>query len=685
MSPNSYWDGNITALESAYPGLAGELAKNKSGQSNQNQSAQYELNSQIETAVSGEPTLTINGVLIHSRHDPRREAARQAEALFQTQDVDKTAPGGGLGPLLVLGFGLGYGVEALSALRKKAPGPTEGNPGPPGPIIVVEKNPLLFTLALETRDLRELFAPGDLILVIGGGSGGVTGALALLEKSGTAQGKPLIVKNRALTSLTTEDEEWYAEAERRIITWASKDDINAATLTRFGKRWTGNLAANLSVIRDLPGVSRLGGILSNPARQGQDRLDRGFPVFLAAAGPSLDALEDHLGAIRDRCAVIAVDTSLRFLTERGIFPDFVVSVDPQYWNARHLHRVHSPGSCLIAESAVYPPVLRESVRTGADGRSSFSRAFLCQSLFPLGRYIEDRTDPKGILGAGGSVATTAWDFARLLGPDEIWIAGLDLSFPGLKTHFKGALFEENVHAQSGRFLPAETSSLLALRSGFPFPAPAMDGGRVLTDRRLSLYAAWFENRFSQERALQSKSLSSRGLAIPRLIPGDIGELLALPPRREELDRLLGETFARIEGDFNSAPEKTRREESYAEALQSLIGGLEEIRESSEQAGNFAKNALQKHNKIENGAGNEARNEAEQEKILAKLERTNKLIRESPVKDPAGFLFPPSSELERELRVPTSQPFRRHLEFSALLYQRLAESAGYTLERLKASR
>jgi hypothetical protein len=81
-------------------------------------------------------------------------------------------------------------LEALSALRKKAPGPAEG--GLSGPIIVVEKNPSLFTLALETRDLRELFAPGDLILVVGGGSGGVTGALALLEKSGTAQGKPQI-------------------------------------------------------------------------------------------------------------------------------------------------------------------------------------------------------------------------------------------------------------------------------------------------------------------------------------------------------------------------------------------------------------------------------------------------------------------------------------------------------------
>src|SRR5439155_1646853 len=33
----------------------------------------------LETAASGEPTLTADNVLLHSRHDPRREAARWAE------------------------------------------------------------------------------------------------------------------------------------------------------------------------------------------------------------------------------------------------------------------------------------------------------------------------------------------------------------------------------------------------------------------------------------------------------------------------------------------------------------------------------------------------------------------------------------------------------------------------------
>ncbi|MDR1931166.1 MAG: DUF115 domain-containing protein [Treponema sp.] len=626
----NYWEKNLAVLRSRYPGLAEELMR---------EGEESGGNRLVELSPPGDPVLTINGILIHSKRDPRREADRQAEALLSSRP-------GGSGPALVLGFGLGYGAEALVSRLER---------NPSQPLIVVEKDPGLFRLALKTRDLRGLLAPGNLVFIVGGSPGGVTGALGLLEKSGSG-GRPLILKNRALASLSAEDEAWYAEAERRAETWASRDEINLATLNRFGKRWTGNLAANLPVIRDIPGVARLGGILA-PGKS------RGIPVFLAAAGPSLDSIGDHIGTIRERCVTVAVDTSLRFLTERGICPDFVVSVDPQYWNSLHLHRIASPSSCLIAESAVYPPALREA---------SFKRALLCRSLFPLGRYIEDRTDPKGPLGAGGSVATTAWDFARLLGPVEIWTAGLDLSFPGLRTHFKGALFEENIHASSRRFLPAETSSVLALRNGFPFPAPSADGGRVLTDRRLSLYAAWFENRFSQERAVPTKSLDAGGLAIPYLYRGKIEEILALPPRRGEIDGRLSELFARIDGEFNSPGERERREQNYARALKSLIGGLEEIRENAEESESVARNALR-------GASTGVR--GEKERVLVKLDGANKRIEASPVKDAAGFLFPPGSELEKQLG--GADAYTRHLEFSVLLYRHLADSAGFTLEKLKA--
>jgi hypothetical protein len=267
------------------------------------------------------------------------------------------------------------------------------------------------------------------------------------------------------------------------------------------------------------------------------------------------------------------------------------------------------------------------------------------------------------------VATTAWEFARLLGPSAVWIAGLDLGFPGLKTHFKGALFEENIHAESTRFKPAETGSRLSLESGFPFPAASASGGKVLTDRRLSIYGAWFENRISQER-IRNYSLSGAGLAVRGLVPADIGELLALPPRRAEIDRILEDAFRRIEDQFMAADEKAAREHRYGEAFRDLVQGLRAIQEKAERAGKLAAGAFRLSNA----------NRAEREKALAALDAANRAIAENPVKDPAGFLFPPPEELENQLT--ETDPWKRHLEFSVRFYRELALACEYTLATLK---
>ncbi|MCL2374654.1 MAG: DUF115 domain-containing protein, partial [Treponema sp.] len=427
---------NMEALKQFYPLLAEEL-----------DAAQDDLTPQdlaVEAAASGDPTLACRGIYVHSRRDPQREAQRLVQAAADTD-------GGSAAPAIVLGFGLGYAAAALGAQRGDRP------------IIVVEKHPEILKKALAARDLKSFLSQNQLVFVLGGSGEGVTGALSLFKSSPGVP--PLVIQNRALTGI---DEDWYAGVEERIKTWNSRTNVNRATQKRFGKRWVRNLSQNLQAVRDIPGISRLEGILAG----------RDIPVFLAAAGPTLDAAGPMIGEIAKRCVIVAVDTSLRFLLSRSVDPDFVVSVDPQYWNYRHLDRAAAAKTWLVAESAVYPPVLR----------GEFGGIFLCGSFFPLGRFIEEKVDPKGDLGAGGSVATSAWDFARLLGAKAVWIAGLDLSFPELKTHFRGAVFEERSHAESMRFGTGETWNFRALRDGQPFQAKRQGGGEVLTDKRLSLYA-----------------------------------------------------------------------------------------------------------------------------------------------------------------------------------------------------
>jgi hypothetical protein len=407
----------------------------------------------------------------------------------------------------------------------------------------------------------------------------------------------------------------------------------------------------MGAIRDLPGVARLEGLLAAPGGGGETPV----PVFLAAAGPSLDRIRPLLGEIARRCLVIAVDTSLRFLLEAGTDPDFVLSVDPQFWNCRHLDHAPARRSCLVAESAVYPPALRHP----------FGRTFLCGSLFPLGRFVEDRVDPKGKLGAGGSVATSAWDFSRLLGARTIFIAGLDLGFPGLKTHFKGARFEEKALAESGRLDPAETRSVRALRDGQPFRAAGEGGEAILTDRRLSLYAAWFEEHFRRFPGIQNFRLGRAGLVIPGLESVEAERLLALPPRRGEIRARLEGAFAALGQDFSAPEARAERGRRYEEARGELVRGLGQIRDEAARAAALA-------------AGGRALNAAGGDRLLRELEGITRSITENPVKDAAGFLFPPASELEAALETPPPEALKRHLEFSEKFYRALAAAAAYPL-------
>jgi hypothetical protein len=559
------------------------------------------------------------------------------------------------GPALILGFGLGYAAEAAA---ERAPG---------RPLVVVERRREILKKALEVRNLDRFLSENRIVFVVGGSGEAVSGALSLFESPGGTGNAPEILRNRALMEL---DADWYAGIEGRVRAWTSRDDVNAATLRRFGKRWVRNLARNLEAIRDIPGIKRLEGVLA------------GVPVFLAAAGPSLDLAGPLLKEIRKRCVIVAVDTSLRFLLSRGLEPDFAVVVDPQYWNARHLDRSVAEHAWLIAESAVYPPVLRHP----------FRGSFLCRSLFPLGRFIEDRVDPKGALGAGGSVATSAWDFARILGAPAVWIAGLDLSFPELKTHFRGALFETRSHAESGRRLPAETWSVRALRDGKPFMAAAAGGGEVLTDSRLSLYAAWFENRFREYPETRSYSLSPGGIAIPGLDLASPEDLLALPERRGEIDRRLEGISALIRRDFFSAEAAERRAERYVSAKSRLLEGLAEIAGEARNAASLAQDSLAALRGDPGGKGvSPARGLGgeEQARLLGKLDAALEAVKNSDVKDVAGFLFPARKADRGRTSAGFSveageeaDPFIRYLKASAGMYQDLAEAAEYQLEVLK---
>jgi spore maturation protein CgeB len=99
------------------------------------------LDATLDPTPGGLPTLTAGGVLLHSRHDPRREAERWAAAAAEGEPADTA---------VVLGLGLGYHAEALAATW-------------PGRCVVAEPDARLLRSAFAARDLSALLGRVDLV------------------------------------------------------------------------------------------------------------------------------------------------------------------------------------------------------------------------------------------------------------------------------------------------------------------------------------------------------------------------------------------------------------------------------------------------------------------------------------------------------------------------------------------
>jgi hypothetical protein len=199
---------------------------------------------------------------------------------------------------------------------------------------------------------------------------------------------------------------------------------------------------------------------------------------------------------------------------------------------------------------------------------------------------------------------------------------------------------------------------------------------VLTDKRLSLYAAWFENRFSRFPEIRNYSLSEGGLEIKGLECKKPAELLDLPERREEIENIFSELYREIDEDFYSAEEQKKRGNSFEKSRNSLLEGLYYVErlalDAAEQAAAVAFKSRLGH-----------LGKTEEERALEKLDAVNKAISSSRVKEIAGFLFPETEGWEEEIAAGTKDALTRHLEFSSRFYKALADAAAYNLLKLSA--
>lgn len=615
--PDSLFRKNSALFETRFPALSALLKDSASLFEARAEELLSECALELIPARDGSWTAKENGIMLHSSYAPVKEAGRMASSVPESATA-----------LVFFSFGLGYPVAAAAELM------------PSLPIIVIEPDPVRLFLSFSVMDWEIIFKHRQLILCVG------------------AQEHQLIplLENKGLDTLylfrtpawENHAKQYFSNVDTLIQRNRQKQSINTRTLKTFSSLWFRNMCTNLNELAERNGIT------------GFKDCAKGLPACVIAAGPSLDDIMPFLPEIKKRSILICVDTALRSLLFHGISPHFVILGDPQYWNARHLDRLSAPETILITESAAYPSVFRFDCR----------ETVLCSSMFSLGQYIEKRIGEKGTLGTGGSVASTAWDFARYCGCKKIYVAGLDLGFPSGRTHVSGSTFEEKAFTQSSRVKNAESAITGALFGTYPETRQDYLGNELRTDKRMSLYAWWFESKCAEYADIQTVSLTPGSLAIPGITYEHPALLISSPDREKQ-----------VIDTFEGAIQENSRRESREHRKELLSDAVRELRKTLTSLLSTADAALA-------ACETECHTEADFAATLRILDNYDSLIRRNEAAELTALLFPTKDELEQKLaeqpEISKTVPFyayRTNMMTSRIIYSELKKSISAWLEKL----
>lgn len=475
---NSIWNKNIKLFQNRFPRLyeifSGKILEFEKKINTPEEKTLYDF-WEIFSAKDGQISATekITNQKIHSAYSPIKESQKLTLIEFEYETF------------IFESFGLGY--LPLEFARKY----------PNKNFILIEPDLNYFFTALIFTDFEDLFKIENLILLI---SCPPEQCINLLSQFSLVDSKIFSVNSQ-----TVHQKEYYSILQKLIERNIQKENLNNATLKKFGSLWIKNSINNLKT-----------NFLSNSILPYKNSVkNKNIPFVIIAAGPTLQEILPFLAELKKRSVLVCVDTALKACLSVNVEPDFIILTDPQYWAFRHISDLKSFSSILITECSVVPSVFRFLCR----------KVLVCKSNFFLEQYFEILSSSKGELVSGGSVASSAWNFSYFCGADEIYSCGLDLSFPENKTHIKGSQFEEKIHTNSTKINSAQTQSLPLLFSANAEISKNYDNEDVLTDKRMKMFAWWFESRIQECSDSKTFTFSKKSLKIPGINYENISDFI----------------------------------------------------------------------------------------------------------------------------------------------------------------
>jgi len=460
------------------------------------------------------------GLMLASRRAPLDEARR----LVATLDLGRQAA------VIVLGMGVGNHVMELARRL-----------GNNGAVIVFEPDIGLLRAVLERVDIAAWILLSRVTILtdaedtsqIAGTCTGIEGILAAgtvyLEHPGSTA---------RLGALAGRFGANFAAVMHAVRTNIVTTLVQVDTSVR-------NQLQNLRWYVRCPGVGDLAGAGAGKA------------CVVVAAGPSLRRTIDALAqpGVRDRVIIIAVQTVLKTLLERGIRPHFVTALDYHEISARFYEGL-TPRDVedvtLVVETKANPAILR-----AFPGRIRCVGDAILDNLLPASLQRD-----MGRVPPGATVAHLAYYLARHLKCDPVVLTGQDLAFTDNQYYAPHAAIHRVWGCELNEFRTLEMLEWerIARMKNSLRRVNGQQGETLYTDDQMHTYLVQFERDFLED--------TSRGLRVVDATQGGALKKHTQPMSlREAIDRFGSSTPIRLPETPPDLPEA--RLQAAGECLRTL--------------------------------------------------------------------------------------------------------------------
>ncbi len=393
MSDKTLLERNLLALSSKNSLLSYKIGKARTSPSIKVASARN---------GSSVPIVIKNGrnYPLHSMVNPEREGMKIA-SLYRQE-----------GYIVFLGFGSGYHIIPFL----ESPSITH--------LLIIDKDESIFRSILQKFDLRRLILdPRSYFLI--------SEEPKTIEEHFYSSYIPAVSGDLQTINLRPRiqtESEYFDEIIGLLKECISSVSDDYTVQSYFGKKWYINTLSNLPAAQTtattLPPIRR---------------------ALITGAGPSLENQIPKIKEFHESGFLIATDTSFPALKSNGVKPDIVISIDCQQISYMHFLSGFPADIPLVLDLASPPDLTKLT-----------DKLFFFTSGHPLSQYVNTnwRQFPY-IDTSGGNVSHAALSLANGLGASEIYLFGMDFSYPEGKSYAVGTYIYPFFRVRENRYQPIE--------------------------------------------------------------------------------------------------------------------------------------------------------------------------------------------------------------------------------------